>query len=84
MTRPDTSVDCCGSCRFWQGWPKEKDKESGEADGICRRFPPTIIFLPPVPEKNFAGSIATRHPFTRWDTWCGEFEGIGKTDDGIG
>jgi hypothetical protein len=53
----------CSGCRWWNFHPTEgADRDSDQAVGYCRRFPPTR-------RENGVGAW----PITFGNDWCGEY-----------
>jgi hypothetical protein len=54
----------CSGCRWWHYHPTEgTERDSDEAVGFCRRFPPTR-------RENGVGAW----PITFGNDWCGEYK----------
>ena len=84
MARRGDVVDVtqmCENCRYWfEPW-----KADGEAEGQCRRFPPTTPCMEIVLDERFPryeravpveahGMMLTDYPLVLWDGWCGEWK----------
>lgn len=57
-------MDDCSDCRFWH--------RLGEAEGICRRYPPTRLHDVEPKEHQFDGPEFYGYPITLDCMWCGE------------
>ncbi len=55
----------CGTCRFWLA--------QTPAHGLCRRLPPTPVYLPPQKGKR-AEDVVAMFPTMMVDGWCGEHQ----------
>ncbi len=65
-----TEGPCCGTCRFWL--------EAG-ADKVCRRYPPTVTFLPAV--QDVPPRTISYFPGMQPEGWCGEFSPRGAPSE---
>jgi hypothetical protein len=60
----------CMNCYYWQqGDLITKDLQ----DGVCRRYPPTVIYENNEEIKN-GGERPVVYPRTYENDWCGEFK----------
>ena len=61
----------CETCRFWAAGKDERvGGQTGDWEGECRRFPPTVFLLEDGMEL-FSKELS---PNSYYDHWCGEYE----------
>lgn len=60
----------CGTCKYWQMWPKLEVN-------VCKRFPPPVVAFPS-DEPDLDGIRSTEfgpcYPPTDATDWCGEYK----------
>jgi hypothetical protein len=59
----------CGECLFMAG---DINRQSGEPQYACRRFPPQLFLIPAT--VGASGALGTAWPVVKRDQECGEFK----------